>query len=107
MTFAVYARRWGHVDAYNVTKTTTGWYVEYMTLKGQCDKRGEPVLYANFRQDSINYPADLGDYLEYLWEAADANTINAAELQANLQALADWVSSCEKASPAGFFESFK
>ena len=108
-TFSVFSRRWGHDDTYQITRTAEGWEIHHMSIGGPCNKRGEPALYSNFRQDSINYPEALPGYLEYLWDEAsdDGSGLSAEEVQAALDALAAWVSVTEKESPGGLFRAYK
>lgn len=107
-TFRVYSRRWGHDDTYRITRTADGWDVAHMAIR-PCNKRGEPALYAKFRQDSINYPEALPGYLEYLWDEAsnEGSGLSAEDVQAALDALAAWVSETEKGSPEGLFKAYK
>jgi hypothetical protein len=55
----------------------------------------------------VNYPEALGDYLEHLWEEGVAKKLPDSDIQAALDQLGKWVSTCERASPGGFFGGFK
>lgn len=101
--FTIYSRRWGHDDTYTVERTATGWHVHHISIKGDCDKQGKPVLYENFEQDSICYPHQLPDLMETLWEYAQENNLTDAQIQPHLDELAKWVQVCEKSRPGGIF----
>jgi len=105
-TFSVYSRRRNHNDDYRITRTPTGWNVQYIRIGGDCDKRGQPFLFDNLEHDFINYPAGLGGYLEWLWAQANENDMSDQELQTHLDMLAEWVSETERATPAGIFEQY-
>ncbi len=98
-TFRVYSRRWGHEDTYRVRKLVDGWYVGFKAHSGDCDREGAPHLAGNFKQDSINYPAGIGFYMEWIWEDLDEGKIDETTAQERLQQLANWVSETEKATP--------
>lgn len=68
-----------------------------MVHSGDCDLKGEPYLYRNFRQDFVSYPNNLPNILEILWNHADELTEN--ELQEKTKDIAEWVSVCERAHP--------
>ena len=88
-------------------ETTTGWEVRHVAIGGPCDKQGRPFLFDNLNQDSINYPADLGEYLEVLWDAAERNDLPEADIQACLDQLGVWIQEVEKATPSGLWSNFK
>jgi hypothetical protein len=108
MEFKVCSRRWGHFDNYTIQKTANGWWISHLTISGDCNKKGKPYLYNNFDQDGINYPADLGGYLEYLWEKADSENWSDTKIQPKLNILARWVSKTEFSSPRiGILSEYK
>lgn len=98
-TFRVYSRRWGHEDTYRIKKLDEGWHIGFKAHTGNCDREGSPHLEGNFRQDSINYPAKIGFYMDWIWEGLHTKKINDAEAQVRLQQLADWVSEIERSTP--------
>jgi hypothetical protein len=103
----IFARRWNYEDDYRFTRTSEGWSVEHVSAAEACNRKGEPHLYKLFAQDSVNYPVDLGGYLEHLWNQAEEEGLSHDDVQRELDRLATWVSVCEKASPLGIFETFK
>ena len=108
MDLHVYSRRQGHEDVYKINKTDTGWYVNNLMMKkGDCDKRGAPILFESLDHDSINYPHSLGDYLEWLWDQAYDTSMSEEEIQENLNLLGEWINATEKSSPKGIFTVFK
>lgn len=102
-TFKVFSRRWGHDDTYRIKRTRQGWLVEHMSINGDCDKEGKPVLYENFSQDSINWPSGLPSAMETLWDYAEKHNLTDDQLQDHLDQLANWVSTCERSQPGGIF----
>jgi hypothetical protein len=98
--FRVFSRRWGHDDTYKVTRTKDGWNIYHAAIGGPCDKGGQPFLFKNFHQDSIQYPAKLDGWMEWLWNQAAEKGLTAEQVQAALQELADWVSQTEKSAPS-------
>lgn len=105
--FRVYSRRWGHEDIYHIKRTTEGWNVSNLSIRGPCDKGGHPFIFENFRHDSIQYPNDLDSWLEWLWEQAASRGLSREQVQAALQELAGWISNTEKNTPSnGLWEGY-
>ena len=98
-TFRVFSRRWGHEDPYRITRTASGWYLKGLS-EGPCDKAGHPVLWAALRHDSIQYPRDTGDWLEWLWEKAKDQGLSREQVQQGLDDVAQWVNLTERSTPA-------
>ena len=84
MYLKVYSHRWGHDDRYRISKTDKGWHIVHISINGPCDKTGAPYLFENLRQDSINYPHDLGGYMKHLWKRATAENMSEDEIQKQL-----------------------
>jgi hypothetical protein len=103
----VYSRRYGHHGRYGVERTDYGWIVEHAGVGGPCDRAGEPYLFQNLKHDSINYPADLGGYMEWLWGQARDRNMPDAEIQEYLDVLAGWIETVERASPNGLWQHYK
>lgn len=106
MHLEVYSRRWGHNDSYRFERTDRGWEIGYVAIGGECDPAGDPYLYENLVQDGINYPADLGRYLAFVWETARENDLADDEVQEYLDQLGQWIQITEKNTPVGIFEAF-
>ena len=101
MEMEVFSRRREHPDRYQISRTAKGWHVQHQMINGDCDKDGSPYLYRCLDQDYINYPHDLGGYMEWLWcKSADMSD---EEIQAELDQIGEWIQSTEKASPGGIF----
>jgi hypothetical protein len=101
MQLRVFSRRWGHDDVYEISRTENGWQFAGLSIHGECDKSGHPFLFKALDHDSINYPADLRGYMEYLWnESADQNE---EWIQERLNELSEWIRTVEKSSPASEF----
>ncbi len=107
MDLEVYSRRWGHNDTYRVDITDAGWYISHFTIGGECDPGGKPYLFENFEQDVINYPADIGNYLAFLWERAKKDDLSDDEVQRHLNALGQWIQTTERSTPGGFFADYR
>ena len=103
----VYSRRWGHKDEYKIKRTETGWLFEFGARGGPCDKLGKPNLYNILDADSINYPEELGGYIEWLWNQAKDEGLSHEEVQSALDDIADWISACEINTPRGVFRGYK
>lgn len=106
MDLEVYSRRWGHNDTYGMDLTETGWDISHVAIGGECDPSGEPYLFENLKQDSINYPAELGEYLAYLWKRAKEDGLSDAEVQQHLDALGQWIQVTERSTPGGIFADY-
>ena len=105
MKLEVYSRRFGHADRYKISKTDEGWHVRHISPGGDCDKTGAPHLFKSLEHDSINYPQDLGGYMEWLWyKSAD---MSEEEIQNQLDQIGEWIEITEKASPGGIFSEYK
>lgn len=102
----IYSQRWGHIDKYQIKRTSKGWIIGNISIAGECDKKGYPYLYKNLRQDSVNYPNSLPEYLEYLWDQAAEKGLSHEEVQEALNNLAKWINTCEKSSPKGVWDGF-
>ena len=106
-SFLVFSRRWDREDTYKVRRTHDGWDISHLAIGGPCDKGGHPFLFRNFRQDSIQFPARLDGWMEWLWNQAAEKGLTEIQVQAALQELADWVSETERSAPdGGVWEGF-
>ena len=101
----IYTRRWGHYDTYKVTRTEEGWDIEgLMTANGgKCDKTCNPYLFKKLNHDSVCYPQQIGDFMEYLWNQA-AEGLTEDEVRECFDMIGEWISSCEMNTPRGIFE---
>lgn len=102
MKLEIYTKRWEHNEDFSVEKTPDGWEIHRPGIGGKCDKTGEPYLFRNLRQDSVNYPEKLGKYMESLWQQAEDNNMSEQEIQQYLDTLGDWLQQVEKLSPKWF-----
>lgn len=104
-TLRIYTRRWGHYDHYYMTRTENGWHFEGMMISnsGECGKDESPNLCRALEHDSVCYPKQIGDFMEYLWnQASEGLTVD--EVQECFDTLGEWISSCEMNAPRGIFE---
>ena len=106
MKMWINCRRWGHPHALEVKITGTGWWIGFMLIAGKCDPRGHPYLFKNLDHDTINYPADLGGYMEFLWRQAKAKKWTDKQIQPKINAIGRWISKVEGSSPKGIWETY-
>jgi len=106
MKLELFSRRWGHADSYTVDRTEGGWNIRFLSKGGECDKKGAPHLFENLVHDSINYPAALGGYMEWLWNQAKEKNMSDEKIQENLNLLGKWISEIEKRSPGGIWRGY-
>jgi len=102
----IFSRRWGGNDTYRIKRILSGWYIENISISGNCDKAGKPFLFENLRQDSVNYPEALPEYLEWLWEQAAEQGMNHEQVQKSLNQLGEWIKKCEDLTPQGIWEAY-
>jgi hypothetical protein len=106
MQLTVYCRRWGHPHSLFVEITDAGWYINFMLIRGECDSMGHPYLFRILDHDDINYPADLGGYMEYLWRKARAKKWTERQVQPKLNILGRWISKTEESSPKSIWTEY-
>lgn len=108
MILKVYSRRWGHDDTYDIEKTSTGWCIGFGAEgTADCDKKGNPQLFKCLDHDSVNYPEELGGYLEWLWDESTDKGMDNVEIQEQLNLLGNWISETERNSPKGIWKGYK
>jgi|SRR5665647_716553 len=104
----VYCRHLNGNDFYQVEKTDNGWRIGHLTTQlnnSDCDKQGVPDLFKELNHDSINYPEELGKYMEFLWDQATEENMPEKKIQEHLNELGEWISTVEKSTPRGDFWS--
>lgn len=111
-TMKIYARRHDSHESFRVVRTASGWSFTYFRevatgRDGRINRDPETGFFDLLDRESINYPADLPDYLEYLWDAAAEKGLSVVELEGELAKLATWISRCEADSPGGLFKGLK
>lgn len=108
-TLEFYTRRWGHGETTRFKRTATGWEIETWGMPGfnKAGKDGEPVITGVLDHEGANYPAAMGDYLEWLWEQMDVQNLDDAQVQEAFEELGQWVVMVEKESPSGLFQQYK
>ncbi len=107
MDLQVFSKRRGHNDTYRIRRTGTGWNIAFIAIGGDCDKSGKPYLFANLEQDDINYPHDLGGYMEYLWDKAEEEGMSDDQIQEHLNELSEWLIVVQNSSPEGLWSNYK
>ena len=105
LTLRFYCRRRGHSDTYRLRITDTGWWVGHIAIRGHCNSRGEPYLFENLDHDTVNYPHDLGGYMDFLWRQVKHQKLNRQQIQAKLNILGRWMTKVETATPKGIWEA--
>lgn len=100
----IFVRRWDREDTYRIKRTESGWHVEFLSIGGDCDKTGSPYLYMNLNHDGVCYPAQLGEFMEWLWDKAAEKGLKKNEVQRAINQIGTWISLCEKKMPKGIFQ---
>lgn len=99
--FRVFSNRWDHYDVYTLTRTATGWLINFMSTRNAvADKEGKPALFHVLDHDYISYPNDVPMYMEQIWNEA-AEGANKESVQGALNVIAEYISVCEKNAPRG------
>jgi hypothetical protein len=98
----IYTNRWGHYDGYSLTRTTTGWKIQSTFNETDADKSGN-LLFNALEHDSICYPKQAGELLEHIWGKAKKGATK-EQVQRYLNDFAEWISTCEKATPSVLYE---
>jgi hypothetical protein len=97
----VYMRRYGSTERLRVTKTATGWTFAFQSgpvetgTDGLVDHDLETGLYDLLRREEMSYPADLSDFIDWVWRYGK----EADQVQAALNEIGEWVSLCEQKAP--------
>ena len=107
MEVKIYTRRFNSKDTYYDKRTEKGWNVQHLSFAGECDKTGSPYLFNSLEHDCVSYPADLGEYMAYLWDQAEEHDMPEDEIQAQLDAIGLWICATEKAAPRGIAGEYK
>ncbi len=110
MKLKYYTRRREHENYCEIEKTSDGWAINasgLTTESGESDSYGKPSLFAILNHDSVNYPEELGGYMDYLWRQSEEKSMDNDEIQDHLNMLGEWISIVEKNSPTGIFQYFK
>ena len=108
MKLRVYSKRWGREEDYSVERTQNGWKIHGQHIfEGESDKTGEPQLFDCLDREFIDYPAKLGEYMEWLWEKVEENQMGIEEIQKCLDDLGKWISTVEKSSPEGIWKEYR
>ena len=63
----VYGRKYEHMDYYRITWNDNGWYIDHISIGGQCDISGSPYLEDNFMQDYIPGSSSANRDFAALW----------------------------------------
>lgn len=95
----VFSRRWRHDDVYKLKRTQVGWQLTHPLYSGLCDKGGRPLLFEALHHDSIQYPADLDDRLQWLWTQARDRNLTHQQVQDAMDQLAKWMRTVEAEAP--------
>jgi len=99
LKFKVYNNRKSTFITYNLDKTSDGWHISHIAMNGACEPSGQPLLHLNLSQDDISYPEQIDLYMEELWFDIDEGEIQQDIAQKKLQAIANWITLCEKNRP--------
>jgi len=74
---------------FNLTHTSTGWNYSHFGNQGRCEPNCAPLLYKDLIGYSIEWPLDIEEQIETIWEGIQAKRLTEAEAQVKLQEIAD------------------
>lgn len=99
--FEVFSDYLNHSNTYTLTFNKLGWYVQHLSVNGQCGPDGNPFLQMNFDHDYfLHLPKGIEEFLVYLWdEINNGNITDEQVIQDRLNDIANWISACEKNMP--------
>lgn len=103
MKLVIFSRRWWRNDTYDVELTATGWNIHSGPTGGNCAPTGAPYLFEILKTDNVNYPANLGGYMDWLWVQARERNMGEEKIQEHLDMLGRWISETERTSPTGIW----
>ncbi len=108
----IFSPRWGHEDTYGVNLTENEMLITQGGRTAKCTSNGEsdPIwsiepLEKILNNDHIYPPSELEDLLEYAWQAWKDGKLTDAEVDTELQAVANWINTMTKAKPNTTFWS--
>ena len=102
LNLTIFHRTTGYPDYANIyplTRTTTGWRIDYRSGSFDCDKAGSPYLIEHLERDDLHYPSALPKYMSLLWDKVDEEGLSEEEIQASLNHLAAWINLVENNVP--------
>jgi len=87
----VFGHKYGHNDTYGIQFLPDGWDVSHISIGGKCDKKGDPFLFRNLLQDSIEYPSSLGFKMEEIHEKIESGNYDEEQIQSMLDEIGTWI----------------
>jgi len=97
--FRAYSRRWTRDYVYTLKRVDRGWYFRFEDSRGRCDKKGGPLLFRALERSGIEYPWNLGERLQWLWERAADQNLTQDQVQGALDNLSDWLKDADRELP--------
>lgn len=98
-TFRAYSRRYLREFTYTLKRVDKGWYFRFDDSRGRCDKKGWPLLFRTLERSGIEYPSNLGERLQWLWERAATQDLTREQVQGAFDNLSDWLKDAERELP--------
>lgn len=95
----VFSRRSGFEIEFILMRLPTGWRVTHAS-SCDCGLDCRPFLFHELENEGIQYPHNLPDRMEFLWERAKAGK-SPAEIQRAFDDLGKWLSDNEQRTPTG------
>lgn len=112
-TTKIYSPRWGHTDEYTFEFTREKMKISVLASTAICiwvedrDPRWEGDLESILNNDSIYPPAILPRLYEHLWVSWRNGEINEGEVDAELQAVTEWLNEITARTPrTNFWNSY-
>src|SRR5688572_8591226 len=102
----IYSPRWGHHDAYNFEFEQNTLIIRFGPRVSTCtwQQNRDPMwtgeAFAHMlRNDSIYPPSVLQDLIEHLWKSWRGGEIQTDDVNAELQAIINWLNQITEAKP--------
>jgi len=106
--FKVYSEKWEQPDIYKLKRMKDGWYVEFLSFNGPCNKKGYPFFTRYLNYHGVSVPNDIGDWLGWLWDEAHKKGLTKEDVQNALDSLSNWLKIIEDQAPkTGIWENFR
>lgn len=100
-TMEIFTRRWGHYDRYYITRTESGWVLDWKSELIECTKAAKPGLNKILDHDSVCYPRQVNKFFEYLWDRACEDGLSEQQVQQAIDKICNWINLCEENTPRG------
>ena len=94
-----HTRRWDNSATLTMRKTAAGWHISNISINGDTDTEGSPILEQNLHQDNVRFPHDVGSFLGFIWGQLNSGDIDDERTQEMIDELGEWITTCETSQP--------